>query len=72
MKKAFKTKQKAFFIIFIGLSLKYIKQIFLEDKNFSKNYVVQQIHCSQIFDTMKIQGRPTTRGEGGEASPALF
>ena len=33
MKKAFKMKQKAFFIIFKGLSLKQIKQIFLEGES---------------------------------------
>ena len=32
-KRSFKTKQKAFFIIFKGLSLKQVKQILLEGEN---------------------------------------
>ena len=43
MKRAFKMKYKAFFIIFEGLSLKQIKRIFLEGESptltiFAKTY----------------------------------
>ena len=43
MKRAFKTKQKTFFINFKGLSIKQITQIFLEGENPILNYPGKEV-----------------------------
>ena len=57
MKRAFKMKEKAFFIIFKGLSLKQIKRNFLEDENVTirlasikdKAFFVERVVFYKIF-----------------------
>ena len=47
-KKDFKIKKKTFFIIFKGLSLKQIKQIFLEGKSPTLNHHTEVILTENI------------------------